>query len=257
MDVKGMVNAGKNFLVKHLPTITMAVGIGGYFTTVVLTYDRGIKAKEAIVEEQKRRVIERGDCSISTFEKVRIAAPFMWPVALSFAASTGCIIFANSENLKRNAAALAAYQISETSLKNFKEAALKTVGEKKTEEILDAKDREMVKNNQQVIILGEGEQKCMDGTTGVCFSATKQKIERAIIDVNYMIIDTESACINDLYENLGIPDNMWPEMGGRFGWYTGPGSKSEKLEPRWSSTIDANGNTVLVFTYDFTEFPWV
>lgn len=249
MDIKGMVNTGKNFLMKHLPTITMAVGIGGYFTTVVLTYDRAPKAKEAIKEAEKEK-------ELTIFDKAKIAAPICWPIVVSFVASTGCIIFANSENLKRNAAALAAYQISETSVKNFKEAALKTVGEKKTEEILDAKDREMVKNNPQVIIVGEGEQKCMDGTTGVCFSATKQKIERAIINVNYMIIDTESACINDLYENLGIPDNMWPEMGGRFGWWTGPDSESEKLEPRWSSTIDANGNTVLVFTYDFTEFPW-
>ena len=48
MDVKGMMNAGKTFLVKHLPTITMGAGIAGYFTTVVLTADRAPKTKEAI-----------------------------------------------------------------------------------------------------------------------------------------------------------------------------------------------------------------
>lgn len=255
MNAKEIVNVGKTFLIKHLPTITMGAGIAGFITTVILTADRAPKAKAAL---NKAAWTEEGypPKELSVVEKAKIVVPIVWPIALSGTASIACFIFANSMNLKRNAAALAAYQISESSLKNLKEAALKTVGEKKTEEILDAKDREAVKASPQVVIIGEGEQKCMDGTTGVCFSANKNKIERAIIDVNYMIIDTESACINDLYENLGIPDNMWPEMGGRFGWYTGPGSKSEKLEPRWSSTIDANGNTVLVFTYDFTEFPW-
>ena len=270
MDVKSLIKEGKNFVIKHLPTITMGAGIAGFVTTVIFTADCAPKAKIAL----EKAKVEKGETKtvyadnephdifvngeLSTIEKVKIVAPIVWPVAVMGTVSIACFIFANSMNLKRNAAALADYQLSETSLKNLKEAALKTVGEKKTNEILDAKDREAVKENQTIVIVGEGEQMCMDGTTGVKFSSTKNKIERAIIDTNYQILHEESASICDLYDNIGnIPDNMWPDMAKDFGWYTGPGTRADKIEPRWSSTIDPDGKTVLVFSYDYTALPWV
>ena len=249
MGVKEIVKVSKDFLVKNAPTIMTIIGSAGFVSTIIFTADRAPKAKEVL----KKAKEENPD--LKTMDKVKVAAPIVWPVAACGAFSLSCFIMANKISLSRTAAALAAYQLSENSLKSLKEAAVKTVGEKKTEEILDTQDADKVRAKQPtdstIIITGGGEQLCYDSVSGRYFKSTIEKIRQAANEVNYRLNREDSMSLNEFYDYLDLPSI---DIGDRLGWNLR--DKSDMLEIRFSSTLTDAGEPCLVMSYDVVPTFW-
>ena len=254
MGVKEVITIGKQFVVKNAPTIMTAIGGVGFVATIFETADRAPKAKAAL---SKAIMPEEGypPKELSVRDKVKIVAPIVWPVAALGAFSLSCFIFANHISLTRTAAALAAYQLSENSLKSLKDAAIKTEGEKKTEEIFDTADADKVRAKQPsegtIIITGGGEQLCYDSVSGRYFKSTIEKIRQAENDINYRLNREDSVSLNELYDLLGL-DSI--DIGDRVGWNLR--DKSDLLDIRFSSTISKDGEAVLVMSYDVVPTFW-
>ena len=247
MNIKEVFVIGKQFAVKHLPTIVMGTGIAGFVTTVILTADRAPKAKEALFKVRKEAA-DSGKEPPTIIEEAKVVVPIVWPIAAAGAASMCCFIFANSMNLKRLGEAIAAYKLSENSFKSFKEAAVKTVGEKKTEEILDTQNRDALRANpiqNPAIYFGDGDYPCLDSKTKRVFKSNKNKIDAAENKINYMLLNEGSATQNDLYCFLGIEE---VEDGGDFGWNLR--EMSDMLSIHTTPDVTADGTPCLAISYN-------
>ena len=128
---------------KHSPTILTGVGIAGMITTTILAVQATPKALR-LLEEKKADISETE--KLPPIEVVKAAWKVYVPAVLTGILSTVCLIGANSVNQRRGAALAAAYSLSESALKEYREKVVETIGKKKEQAIRDdiAKDRKSV-----------------------------------------------------------------------------------------------------------------
>ena len=258
MDVKSMATGVSKWFSKNLPSIVTGVGIIGFATTVYLSMKAAPKLKEELDTAKEIKGEELG-----TKEKIKIAAPICCPMIIAGTASIACFIFADRANLKRNAAAIAAYQISESALRNLQTAATKTVGEKTTKEILNKADGEDLRHKppveQQIIITGNGDQLCYDTISGRYFRSTIEKIRQAQNTINSKLINENTVSLNDFYYEIGIPQI---DVGDQLGWNML--QLGDKLDIRFSTHLTSSedncpygeGQAVLTISYKVAPTYW-
>lgn len=242
MDVKAIPKKIASEVSKNLPTITTVTSVIGLFMTVGLTIKTAPRAKN-IYEE---RLAERPN--MTTWNKIQILAPLYWPVLLSGGLTAGSIILSNRVSTRRTAAAIAAYQVSEAALASFREAAVKTVGKKKTEDIEYTVAADKIRANPasaNSIFVNENEQLCYDSISGRYFSSTKNKIESAINTINKRLISETTVSLNEFYELIGLSYN---QVGYMLGWNMR--SMNDILEVTFSAHLTDDGRTALVIDYD-------
>ena len=236
-------SAGK-FMSKNLPTILMSTGIIGMVSGTVLACYETPKAIKLL--EERKESLEKE--KLNALETVVAVAPAYWkPAAVSFM-SVMCIIYANNISLKRQAAALAAYTLSENKLKDYKDAVVKTVGEKKSEEIEDKVAEEAIRKNptsNQPVIFAGGDTLCYDSISGRYFRSSIEKVRQAVNELNATLLQEGDVTLNELYEKLGLDDVT---IGNDLGWsYRSTG---EIIDIHFSSKLTENGEPCLVMTYE-------
>lgn len=228
----------KEFAIKNMPSILTGLGIAGMATTVVLACKETPKAVELIdAKKHEKEVIakaekdinetdeEQGSIKLTAWESFCEGAKVYWPVAIMFTTSAMCIIFANKVNLKRNAALMAAYKISEGKFKDYQEEVQKIISKPKEEKIkTNIAERTMANNPpdmSKVIIDSDKEVLCYDSISGRYFKSNTSDIMKVEALLNRRMINEVYVTINDMYEefrNMGIdlPDIS---IGDNIGWH--------------------------------------
>lgn len=254
MNVKAISKKVAGEISKNLPTIATGAGIAGFITTVALAIKIAPKAKKAYTV----KTTENPD--MKPMEKAKIIAKEYWPVALSGSMSIACFIFANHVHLKRNAAAIAAYQVSEAALNSFREAAVKTVGEKKTKDIEYTAAGDKIRLNpvagEHVFETGHGATLCYDSLSGRYFHCCAEWIRHAVNEINRQLLNNDTAALNDFYDEVGLPQI---EMGDMLGWNVQ--TENDRLEISFTSHLmpDADEPALVISyrvkpTYDYFSF---
>lgn len=231
---------------QHSPEILTGIGIAGMVTTTILAVKATPKAL-TLLEEAKREI----DCDEKLPVKTVIKS--CWKCYISAAVtgtmSIACLIGASSVNAKRNAALAAAYTLSESALKDYKDKVIEVVGEKKEKEIQDsvAKDRLEKKpvSKSEVIVTNHGETLCYDYQTDRYFKSDIDKIKRAVNEINRKMLCSFDMCIslNELYDELGLER---VPFGNELGWSVDKGL----VEPVFSSQLADDGTPCLVIDYN-------
>ena len=178
-------------------------------------------------------------------ETVKAAWPCYIPSALVGTASVLCLVGASSTNFRRNAALATAYTLSESTLKEYQEKVVETIGEKKERDIREQVAKEkMVKNPVRDVILTEkgGNTICYDVISGRYFKSDRDTISRIVNDLNRRMRDEMYVSLNDFYYELGLDST---KMGDDLGWNIDKGY----IEIDFSSHLDANGTPCLVIDY--------
>lgn len=166
MKLKALASALWMGAKKHSPEILVGLGIAGAASSVIFA----IKAtpKAMILLEEKRQ--ELGVEKLEAKEIIKTAAPVYIPTAVSFGVSVACIIGASSVNARRNAALTAAYTLSESTLRTYRDKVLETVGEDKEREIRQAaaiEQQQKTPETQTVVVNhAAGQLKCFDSLSG-------------------------------------------------------------------------------------------
>lgn len=226
---------------KHSPEILTGIGIAGMITTTIMAVRATPKAL-VLIEDKKD---ELGTDELTKVETVKTAWPCYIPSALVGTASVLCLIGASSTNFRRNAALATAYTLSESTLKEYQEKVVETIGEKKERDIREQVAKEkMVKNPVREVILTEkgGNTICYDVISGRYFKSDRDTISRIVNDLNRQMRDEMYVSLNDFYYELGL-DNT--KMGDDLGWNIDKGY----IEINFSSHLDANGTPCLVMDY--------
>lgn len=190
---------------KHSPAILTGLGVAGMITTVIFAVKATPKAVKMLEKEKKKK----GE-DLTPVETVKATWKCYIPAAVSGVVSIACVIGANSVNARRNAALAAAYSMSESALKTYKDKVRETIGEKKEKEIRDEIAKDQVRNdpptNKEVYITGLGETLCFDPITGRYFMCSIEKLKRVERELNEMVKSSSDGMVrlNDYYFKIGL-----------------------------------------------------
>lgn len=226
---------------KHDAEILTGVGIAGMVTGTFFAIKATVKATK-VYEEVKK---EKED--VPAKEIVKLTWKYYIPTVVIEGVSAFCLIQASVTSNKRNAALAAAYSIAETSLKEYQDKVIETIGEKKESKIHDeiAKDK-LLKDpieNHQIIFTGNGDTLCYDTITGRYFKSDIEKIRKVENEFNKWLLGESYIPLNELYEMLGL-DGVFP-IGEELGWNINGGY----MEFRFSSQLCTDGTPCLVVGY--------
>lgn len=228
---------------KHSPELLTGIGIAGMVTTVVLAVRATPKALR-LIDEKKADIPEE---NIPRIEAVKAAWKVYVPAVLTGILSTICLIGANSVNQRRNAAIAAAYSLSESALKEYREKVVETIGERKEQAIRDdiAKDKIIENPVREVIVSDRGSTLCYDSLSGRYFKSDIEKLRRIVNDLNRRMRDEMFISLNDFYCAVDNPDLGPTKLGDRLGWNIDKGY----IDLNFSSQLTTDGTPCLVLDY--------
>lgn len=233
-------------LAKHSPEILTGIGIAGMVATTVLA----VKATPKALEYIDAATYEKQE-PLTPVETVKTCWKCYIPATVTGVASVACLIGGSTVSNKRNAALAAAYSLSDTALREYREKVVETIGEKKEQAVRDAVAKERVEKNKpvqnnEVIVTGNGETLCYDWYTSRTFKSDIDKLKTAVNELNSQMLDEGCVCLNDFYDALGIPN---AGIGNEIGWSY---NRDKLVKLSLSSQLD---NGVPVMVVDFQTAP--
>lgn len=234
--------AARNTASKHSPEILTGIGIAGMITTTVLAVKATPKALKLM---EDARYEKEEDLTVP--EKVKVTWKCYIPATLLGVASVGCLIGANSVNLRRKAALATAYKLSETALAEYKEKVIETVGEEKAKDIRSAIAKDKMEKNpvtkSEVIITDKGESLFCDSISGRYFKSDMNTIEKAVNTINRRLLNEMSVSLTEFYSEIGLsPTSLSEELG----WNMNDG----QIEIDFSSQITDDGRPCIYIEYE-------
>ena len=262
-NVKGIANIIAAFAKEHTPELLIGLGIAGGVTSTILAVKatpKAVKKIEAAIDDVNEQLlhdaVEKGQSEYSPIDRLRPAdvVKVCWkdflPTAITGVASVVCIVGGTNVALRRNAALITACKISEMTIKDLQEYKAKA-----TEELGDAKNTEVEKvvddvNAERrihdidmscVAISGNGPILYFDKMGGQWFRSDKESIREAVNQVNHSINSDMCASLNDLYDQLDMPNTI---AGNILGWDADHGL----MTPKFVSKLTSSGVPVVVFT---------
>ncbi len=204
-------------ITKHSPEILTGLGIAGMVSTTVLAVKATPKAVK-ILDDYKDNVL-RDHEKIKPVDAVKLTWKCYVPAAITGTASMACLIGASKVSLKRNAALATAYSLSETALREYKDAVVETVGEKKEKVVKEkAVVKKLIENPaepSEVIITGHGETMCYDALCGRHFKSDRNHIDKVVNVLNRRLRTEMYISLNDFYSEIGLAP---VEIGYYIGW---------------------------------------
>lgn len=233
---------------KHSPEILTGLGVTGMFASVIFSIQATPKVMKSIEEKKKELNKEK----LTVGEAVEACWKHYIPTAITLATSTACVIGANSVNTRRNAALAAAYSISETALTEYRDKVKEIMGENKEKDIRADIERDKVNSDKpgtatQVEFVRSGDQLFKESISGRYFRSTREKVNRAELELQRMMLPTDPfdttggyVTMDDIYIALGLPTT-----GDDRVWYLKDGYITFDLIPVFTD----DGDTCTVLTY--------
>lgn len=242
--VSKLINSTKIWTQKHSPEILMGIGVTGMVTTTVLAVKATPRALDLIALEKEELKVDK----LTPVETIKATWKCYIPAMVLCAASTSCIIGANSVNLKRNAALAAAYKLSETAFTEYREKVVETIGEKKEASVKDAIAKKRVEHKpaakQEVVLTGKGNTLCFDSISGRYFRSDIDKLRKAENELNKRMLQRENyISLSQFYEEIGLTSTS---ISDELGWNVDTGL----IDLYFSSQLADDGTPCVVVQYD-------
>ena len=242
MNLSKIATDLRNGIIKHSPEILTGIGLAGMIATTVLAVKATPKAMRLLEEAEK----EKGE-ELTVLEKTKTCGKVYIPAIVSGVTSAACIIGASSVNLRRNAALAAAYTLSDTALREYRDSVIKTIGEKKEEIVQDKLAEERVKKEpvtkQEVIVTDKGNTLCFDSISGRYFKSDIDAIKKAQNEFNRRLLYEMYASLNEFYDEIGLSPTT---IGDQLGWNVDDGL----IDIYFSSQIADDGTPCIVLNYE-------
>lgn len=241
-NLSRILKTTRDAMTKHSPEILTGIGIAGMVTTTILAVRATPKALDLISKEEYEQKRD-----LTPMETVKVAWKPYIPAAVTGVLSTACLVGANSVNLKRNAALAAAYTLSDTAFREYKEKVVETIGEKKEQAVKDKVAEKHVKEHpisNEVTVVGKGPSLCLEPLSMRYFNSDISQIKKAQNEINAQILSGVYgyATINDFYDELNLPHT---ETGDKLGW-----DLDNRIELHISAQVTENGEPCLVIGHD-------
>lgn len=218
-NMAAIVTDLRTFMVKHSPEILTGIGISGMITTTVLA----VRATPVALELIDEKRCEKDGEELTKTEIIQAAWKPYIPAVIAGVTSTACLIGACSVNARRTAALAAAYQLSESTLSEYREKVLETIGEKKEKTIREKISEDRVEKQpvtkNEVILTEKGDTLFMEPLSKRYFKSDPDLIRKAEIRLNKQILTdiTGYVSLNEFYDEIGLERT---DLGDDLGWNT-------------------------------------
>lgn len=233
MSFNQVLNKSKKWTKKHSPEILTGFGIACFGASAVFAAVGTVKALDLIEEEKDRRLSEWPSSTITKEQEAELLhfAPrdyiyTCWkvysPAVIAALIGTVCVVNANRINVKRTTALAAAYTLSETALREFREKAVEVIGEKKVEDIKQEITREKIEKidtkDVKIIETGKGTTLMRESIlTGAIFKSNIDEIQKVENEINLLLRTQDYCSINMYLDKLGL-DELRSDISGLLGW---------------------------------------
>lgn len=261
INVKPFVHACKVRMAKNAPTILTITGITAMASSTywaVKATPKALALKEkAEVEKNKKAGTFKGDkvndwIALTKVEIVQTCWRCYAPAFITGVLGAACLIGANSMSLRKNAALAAAYALSETNFKEYREKTLEEVGEKKEEKIRNAVAEEKITKNpvntSTVLETGNGDTLCYDAICGRYFKSSIEKLKSALNELNMELVQDGYVSLNQYYDLIGLPDGM---LGDDLGWSINDNHSTVQLDLSAQLTKDEAQTPCMVVAFKY------
>ena len=242
-------------LAKNSPTILTWLSVSGLVGTLILGVKATPKAllliddrREELAEEDESFIYgDREKCPTPKMEIIKATWKCYIPAAAMGAVTIGCIIGANSINLRRNAALAGLYSISEKAIKEYQSKVVEHIGKNKEREIRDEVVKDKLKKNpvksNEVILTGRGDELCYDAMSGRYFKSDMETITNALNKVSRRLMSDMFISLNEVYSELDIEGT---KLGDLVGWHVDNGL----IEPDFRTQLAEDGRPCLVLDFE-------
>lgn len=243
-----LLNTIKKGTIKHSPDILLACGIVSGITSTVLAVKATPKALILIEKEKTSRRTNNEDDNLTKMEVVKTAWKPYIPSAVSGAVGIVCVIGAHTINTKRNAIIATAYKITETAYRDYKDAVVEEIGNKKEELVRERVAKKKIEKekpfeNKEVIVTGKGNSLFLDSISGRTFESDIETIRRAVNNINATLISQDYISLNEFYYDIGLKSTS---KGDDLGWSMAYGL----MDIKFTSTLLDDGRPCVVLDYD-------
>lgn len=230
---------------KHAPQIFTGIGIVLSVSASIFSAKATIKA-EKIISEMKEENSEP-----SKEDVVKAVWKEYIPAASLLVMSAVCIIGSSSVSVHRTAALGAAYSLSESKFAKYRDKVNDMLGEGKEKDIHD----NVVIDSMNTDVSPENDKKSesdilfYDVWSGRYFYSDRSKVDRAINEVNSILLKNGDVCLNDFYDAIHIRHT---KAGYEYSWNVG---NCRLIDIRYTAQIAENGEPCLAV--DFFQPPMV
>jgi len=214
INISSWCKMAKSYAIKNSPHICTGAGIALSIGAVASAIWATIKAKEQV------DILKKDDES-DNLKKTTVAKAIWFyyiPTVVTEGFAIAFFIGAKHVNDKRNAALAAAYSLSTTALKEYKDKVVETIGEKKERSIRDEVVKDKIDKNQPtngVIITNSGETLFYDTLSDRYFVSDVNTIRKAINKLNFEMFSENYISLNEFYYEIGLKGIP---VGDDLGW---------------------------------------
>lgn len=224
------------------------------FINTVLVSTGLIAAVVAAVKETPKAnmlIAEKGE-DLTKIETAKLVFKGHWK-SISISAATLLLVFYGNKLRDKSYAGLAsAYALSQKSIKEYKDAVLEVVGDKKEEEVKKkitetkmrkAEAERKFTDDAMIIDTGHGNTLFYDEWTGRPFKCDYEYVRRVVNDTERKRLEDDMVSLEDFYFELGLPTSA---CGQKMGWNTFNG---ERFDVEYSSMLLDDGRPVCVISF--------
>lgn len=238
--VMTLIEKGMKFGEEHQREFMLGAAIAGSVITAVTAWKAGIKA-DKILSEQKEKMeainqdysdnekFDDEDLKMSeeeyknakrevTIETIKKMAPIVAPPVLACTGTIISVVSGYKVASKQIAVVSSLYTMSEKALSEYQDKAKELIGAKKAQEIVDSVNQDKVKKNppetKEVFNTGNGKTLCLDDMSGRYFYSSAEDIRKAFNTINKRMMDEYYISLNELYNELGLPEIVLGEDMG-------------------------------------------
>ena len=243
-NLKGLIRGVRVSLDKHAPEILTGMGIAGMVTCVVLAVKATPKAIELIEAAKNEKPENEKFTAVDTVKSAW--RPYV-PATVVGTVSIACLIGGQSVSARRTAAFAAAYQLSETALKEYKEAVVEEVGERKVKDINEKAAQKLADRTEidesKIVVTGRDDILCIDVLSNRTFMSNPDKIQKAVNEFNRILTYETYLSVNDFYNELENPNLTSIPLGEDIGWEI---NRDGLVEVRFDAALTKDKKPVLV-----------
>lgn len=224
---------------KHSPEILTGLGIAGMITTTIMAVRATPKAMMLIEEKKVDTYVDK----LTPIETIKTTWTCYIPTIVIGSLSTICLVGASSVNFRRNTALAAAYALSESTLKEYQEKVIETIGEKKERSVRDAIAKDQIDRtpvcDDSIFETGRGNTICFEPLSGRYFKSDADALRKAENELNRRMRDDMFITMNEFFTEIGLEETT---IGDLLGWNIDRGY----IDLYFSSHLDQKGRPCLV-----------
>lgn len=202
---------------RHSPVLLTGFAVAGVVSTAVLTARATTRADATILEYEKK---DNGLwIKASVKEKFRLVWPIYIPPVVTGLATIACTVGAQSINMRRQAAIMGAFTLTEGAFQEYKEQVAEALTKPAKDKIDAAIAQKRVDENppaSELLAQVDGKVLVLDQFTGRYFRSTQETIRGAQNDVNERLTTGGEmyVSLNEFYVLLGLEQSIVGEAVG-------------------------------------------